>query len=100
MQNPTDARHGPPVSIGQYLTLELTSRQQTLQGFTRQLGCPEDLLQHIMEGQRPLTADLALKIERCWGISMKLLLDLQHEHQQWSAASQTGPERDCSPEVG
>ncbi|GEM50104.1 helix-turn-helix transcriptional regulator [Deinococcus cellulosilyticus] len=99
MDNSDDHRHGTLVSIGQYLTLELQSRSATLLGFSKQLDCPEELLQQILEGTTPLTPEVALKIERCWGISMKLLLDLQHEHQQHMASSQRPEQDHTSQEV-
>ena len=83
MNNSEDHRHGAPVSIGEYLTFELQSRTQTVAAFASRLDCPEELLRQVIEGQEPLTAEIALRIERCWGISMKLLLDLQQEHQRW-----------------
>ncbi|GEM49104.1 hypothetical protein DC3_47390 [Deinococcus cellulosilyticus NBRC 106333 = KACC 11606] len=94
------SRHGAPVSIGQYLTLELQARQQTLSQLSETLACPEEHLRQVLDGTEPLTAALALKIERCWGVCMKLLLDLQQEHQQWVASTYQMPGGDTSPEVG
>ena len=99
MNNSADPRHGAPVSIGEYLTFELQSRTQTLTTVASHLDCPEELLRQVIAGQEPLTAEVALRIERCWGISMKLLLDLQQEHQQWVATTRR-PISDNSPEVG
>ncbi|WP_189007969.1 helix-turn-helix transcriptional regulator [Deinococcus roseus] len=85
MPNSPASRHGAPLSIGQHLTLELQSRQESLQDFSRRLDCPQERLEQVLQGQQPLTVELALRIEKCWGINMKLLLDLQQEHQQWRA---------------
>lgn len=84
MQNPDAHRHGTPVSIGQHLTFELHTRAETPEGLSQKLDCPEEVLRQILN-DTPLSAEMALKLQNCWGISMKLLLDLQFEHQQWMA---------------
>ncbi|WP_229684852.1 hypothetical protein, partial [Deinococcus roseus] len=82
------------------LILPLWGPGLTHKNLTAHLDCPEEELLQVMEGSRPFTVSLALRIERCWGISMQLLLNLHHEHQQHLASSQPPSGGDTSPELG
>lgn len=98
MQNPDAHRHDTPVSIGQHLSFKLHTRAETPERLSQKLGCSEEVLWQILNDTAPLTAEMALKLQNCWGICMKLLLDLQFEHQQWMAQQHPASEA-LSPEV-
>ena len=87
VQDPNSGERAQAFHPGKYLSLELQARNETHQNLAENLGCSEAELLQVLEGKLSVTPEMAFRLQRCWGISMSLLLDMQHNHD---AAQATG----------
>lgn len=51
----------------------------------RQLGIPRGKLSRVLAGRAPITADLAVRLDRWIGISAESWLRVQMQHDLWQA---------------
>jgi antitoxin HigA-1 len=58
------------------------------------LGISEKLVAQILEGKRPVTAELALRLSHFLGCSPKMWLGMQADHDLSEARRKLGPELD------
>lgn len=76
-QDETDAMVAP----GDVLDQELEARGITPRAAARQLGVKLSYLTGVLMGEKPITADLALAIEREFGISATFWMNLDSTYQ-------------------
>ena len=72
----------PSVAIhpGEILKDELEARGMTQRKFASLIGCSCTVLNEILNGKRPITADYALRIEAALDIKAYLLVNMQSEY--------------------
>ncbi|WP_186816171.1 helix-turn-helix transcriptional regulator [Deinococcus cellulosilyticus] len=67
------------VHPGEYLKLEMDSRNETLQDLAAVLKIPEHQLQDVLNGKSPFTPQMASLLEKHWGSSGFMLLECQKD---------------------
>ncbi|MEP7354211.1 MAG: HigA family addiction module antitoxin [Acidobacteriota bacterium] len=70
-------RHLPPTHPGEILQEELTERGISISQFSRDTRLPISRARLMMKRQRPVTSDVALRLERYLGASAQFWMNLQ-----------------------
>ena len=72
----------PPIAIhpGEHLAEELKELGISASEFARKLGVPTNRITAILNGQRSITADTALRLARFFGTSPNFWLNLQNQY--------------------
>jgi addiction module HigA family antidote len=53
----------------------------TINGLARDLAVPPNRVSEIVNGKRAISADTALRLGKCFGVSPEIWLDLQSEYE-------------------
>ena len=83
--NPSTAIHP-----GTVLKDELEERGLSQRAFASMINCSYSVINEILNGKRPVSADLALKAEAALGIKAYMLVDMQAKYSLQKAASNSG----------
>ena len=71
----------PPVHPGEILADELDELGLSANAFAKALGVPTNRITAILNGQRGVTADTALRLARYFGTGAQLWLNLQKSYE-------------------
>lgn len=66
-----------PVHPGEYLAEEIEGSDLTVESLAATLGTNSDELRAVVNGERGIDAELALRLSRYFGTSAKIWMDLQ-----------------------
>ena len=80
----------PPVHPGEFLKETLEDLGMTQAQFARAIGVSSMRISHVVNGSRPVTAELALRFGRAFGQSPQYWLNLQAAFDLKSAERQIG----------
>jgi len=85
-------RHMAPVAIhpGEHLAAELRARNISASELARRIKVPTNRVTLILNGQRAITGDTALRLAHFFGTSAELWLNLQSLHELRVAEAKTG----------
>lgn len=81
-----------PIHPGKFLADELDALNMTAAELATALHVPPDHIHQILNGERALTADLALRLSQWLGTSAELWLNLQKLYELRLAEQQEGEE--------
>ncbi len=70
----------PPVHPGEILRDELTELAMSANALAKALDVPANRITAILNGQRAITADTALRLAQFFGVSAQFWLNLQQSH--------------------
>lgn len=70
----------PPVHPGENLKDELNELQMSANAFAKSLGVPANRITQILNGQRGVSADTALRLSRYFGTSPEFWMNLQQSY--------------------
>ena len=88
-----NARNGMrPVHPGEILREELDTLGLSANALSRELGVPVNRITTILNGQRGVSADTALRLARYFGTTAQLWLNLQKTWELRRAEIETGRE--------
>ncbi len=71
----------PPVHPGEILAEELDELGLSANAFAKALGVPTNRITAILNGQRGVTADTALRLARYFGTGAQMWLNLQKSYE-------------------
>ncbi|MGN0222935.1 MAG: HigA family addiction module antitoxin [Muribaculaceae bacterium] len=82
----------PSVAIhpGAIIKDELDERGLSQRAFASLIDCSYSVLNEILNGKRPVSADLALRAEAALGVKAYMLVDLQAKYNLQKAAANSG----------
>lgn len=80
----------PPIHPGEVLAEELESLGLSARAFAAAIKVPHNRVSAILRGQRALTADTALRLERFLGTSAKFWMNLQQSYELKIAEQERG----------
>lgn len=75
---------------GEHLTGELREIGVTAAGLARQTNVPVNRITGIINGQRGITADIALRLAHCFGTTPKFWMNLQQLYELRLAENEIG----------
>lgn len=78
----------PPIHPGEFLRETLDELGLTQAAFAQAIGVSPMRVSHILKGQRPVTAELALRLGRALGQTPQYWLNLQAAHDLKVAQAQ------------
>lgn len=82
----------PPIHPGEILAGELEELQMSAAQLSRELHVPTNRITQIINGQRAITADTALRLGRWLGTGPELWLNLQKQYELRLAEQEIGEE--------
>ena len=82
----------PPIHPGEHLAAELDSLEMSAAELARHLRVPTNRVTQILNGQRAVTGDTALRLGHWFGASPQFLLNLQAAYDIRMAEAAVGPE--------
>ena len=86
-----DDRKLPPIHPGETLKADfLEPHGLSGNAVARQLGVPPNRINDILRGRRAISADTALRLERCFGVSALFWLNLQQNYELERARKAAG----------
>lgn len=80
-----------PIHPGEHLTEELKALDMSAAELARQLGVPTNRITGIVNGQRAVTGDTALRLAHFFGTSAQFWFNLQALYELRLAAQKVGP---------
>lgn len=80
----------PPLHPGEVLAEELETLGLSARAFAAAIKVPHNRISAILRGQRALTADTALRLERFLGTSAKFWMNLQQTYELKIAEQERG----------
>lgn len=80
MSNPTNTHALPAIHPGELLEEILADRGMSQAAFARAVGVSPMRISHLIRGERPVTAELALRFGRAFGQSPQFWMNLQTDH--------------------
>ena len=87
----------PPIHPGEHLRVELEALGMTAAELSRQLGVPTNRITGILNGQRAITGDTALRLAHFFGTSAEFWLNLQALYELRVAQQKSGKAIDRLP---
>ena len=69
------------IPVGEYIKDELRDRKMTQKELAAAMGVPASRINEVIKGKRPLSAAMALQLERVIGIPAQILLSLQSQYE-------------------
>lgn len=81
-----------PIHPGEHLAEELNELGLSAAAFARQINVPTNRVTGILNGQRAITADTALRLGHWFGSSPEFWLDLQKLYELRKAEREVGAE--------
>ena len=79
-----------PIHTGEHLREELETLQMSAAELSRQLGVPTNRVTSILNGQRSITGDTALRLAHFFGTSPEFWLNLQSLYDLRLAQEKSG----------
>lgn len=79
-----------PIHPGEILRDELSELGLSARGFARALGIPTNRVTQILNEQRGISADTALRLARYFGIAPEFWMDLQSDYELRRARREVG----------
>lgn len=79
-----------PIHPGEILRDELTEIGLSANAFAKALGVPPNRITAILNGQRGISADTALRLQRYFGASARFWLNLQQSYELKIAEREAG----------
>ena len=70
----------PPIRPGEYLEEILQDRCLSQAAFARLVGLSPMRISHLVRGERPVTAEIALRLGRAFGQSPQYWMNLQNSY--------------------
>lgn len=83
--NPYELEPFESTHPGELLRDELEARGLTQRKFAEIIGISCPVLNEVIKGQRPITAELAFKIEAAMGTKAYIWMELQTQYNYWTA---------------
>lgn len=83
--NPYELEPFEPTHPGELLGDELEARGLTQRKFADTLGISYSVLNEVIKGKRPITPELAFKIEAATGTKAYIWVELQTQYNYWTA---------------
>lgn len=83
--NPYDLEPFEPTHPGELLGDELEARGLTQRKFAETIGISCSVLNEVIKGKRPVTPELAFKIEAATGTKAYIWVELQTQYNYWTA---------------
>ena len=80
----------PAIHPGEHLAEELTALQMSAAALTRNLKVPTNRITGILNGQRAITSDTALRLAHFFGTSAEFWLNLQKLYELRLAEEKSG----------
>jgi len=80
----------PAIHPGEHLAEQLEALGMSAAALARQLKVPTNRLSHILEGQRAITGDAALRLGHFFGTSAEFWLNLQKIYELRVAEREVG----------
>lgn len=80
----------PPIHPGELLEEILNDRDMSQAAFARVIGVSPMRISHVIRGERPVTADLALRFGRAFGQTPQMWLNLQTDYDLKIAEREAG----------
>jgi addiction module HigA family antidote len=80
----------PAIHPGEHLTEELEELGMSAAALARNLGVPTNRVTQILNGQRAITGDTALRLAHFFGTSPEFWLNLQNLYELRLAQQKTG----------
>lgn len=74
-----------PTHPGELLADELEARGLTQKKFAETLGVTCSVLNEVIKGKRPMTPELAFKVEAATGTKAYIWVELQTQYNYWTA---------------
>lgn len=68
---------GVAIHPGEYIVEEIEARETSQRELARRTGVSVRAISMVVNGKRPVTVELALALEREWGVSAETWLNLQ-----------------------
>jgi addiction module HigA family antidote len=88
-----------PIHPGEHLAAELESLDMSAAELARHLRVPTNRVTQILNGQRAVTGDTALRLGHFFGTSAEFWLNLQKLHELRLAEQQSGREVRALPRL-
>ena len=82
--NPYELEPFEPTHPGEFLGDELKARGLTQRKFADTLGISYSVLNEVLKGKRPITTELAFKIEAATGTKAYIWVELQTQYNYWT----------------
>ncbi len=89
----------PAIHPGEHLTDLLHELDMSAAKLSRQLNVPTNRITAIMNGQRAITGDTALRLGHFFGTSAEFWLNLQKLYELRKAEAQIGAEIEALPKL-
>ena len=86
-----------PIHPGEHLAEELKALDMSAAELARQLGVPTNRITGILNGQRAVTGDTALRLAHFFGTSAQFWFNLQALYELRLAAQKAGPAINALP---
>lgn len=80
----------PPIHPGELLEEILHDRGMSQAAFAKAIGVSPMRISHVVRGERPVTADLALRFGRAFGQTPQMWLNMQDDHDLKIAEREAG----------
>ena len=79
----------PPSHPGDFIRTEIVeARKLTVTAAAEKLGVGRPALSHLLNGHADLSAEMALRIEKAFGVRMDTLLRMQTAYEIWRTRQQ------------
>ncbi len=72
-----------PPHVGSIIRDEIEERGMTIEAAAQALKTPRSFLSALLTGKRPLSTEMALRIEKAFGLDAELIVSMYHE---WEAS--------------
>lgn len=69
------------IPVGEYIQDELKDRKMSQKELAAAMGVPASRINEVIKGKRPLSAGMALQMEKAIGIPAHILLSLQSQYE-------------------
>jgi addiction module HigA family antidote len=89
----------PPIHPGELLAEILDDRKMSQAEFARVIGVSPMRISHVVRGERPVTADLALRFGRAFGQSPQMWSNWQADYDLKVAQSHLGKDLNKIPRL-
>lgn len=89
-----------PIHPGEHLAEELSGLKMSAAELSRQINVPVNRVTEIMNGQRSITADTALRLGHWFGTSAEFWLNLQKLYELRLAQREIGADVEKLPRLG
>ena len=84
-QNITDERLARPIHPGEVIADTLDDLEVNYHDFAEVLGISHQTIQEIINGEKSITVDIAIRLGKALGNGLRLWLNLQQKVDVWDA---------------